>query len=227
MNLTVKAGGIDINFTNDSNLIYKSVFEQDEEAIKPNIENITVNSKLFVNVMAKSCDVKIIFGNSYICNGTIRVSLGGITARLSNYSNIEFLDLAIIYAGSVLVDVRDNASFDHLNIRVNTGGITMQIEAISLKKNPTISAGVELDGVIISSIPMGMDLGSKLRVTADMGGVSINLGNFSVIKQTASEVEIRTNNYLIAPTKLDIEIFTGRRVVNKPTFLFTLSNSFS
>ncbi|MEM3709742.1 MAG: hypothetical protein QXL46_02410 [Nitrososphaerales archaeon] len=63
MNLTVKAGGIDINFTNDSNLIYKSVFEQDEEAIKPNIENITVNSKLFVNVMAKSCDVKIIFGN--------------------------------------------------------------------------------------------------------------------------------------------------------------------
>ncbi|MEM3709741.1 MAG: hypothetical protein QXL46_02405 [Nitrososphaerales archaeon] len=163
----------------------------------------------------------------YICNGTIRVSLGGITARLSNYSNIEFLDLAIIYAGSVLVDVRDNASFDHLNIRVNTGGITMQIEAISFKKNPTISAGVELDGVIISSIPMGMDLGSKLRVTADMGGVSINLGNFSVIKQTASEVEIRTNNYLIAPTKLDIEIFTGRRVVNKPTFLFTLSNSFS
>jgi hypothetical protein len=221
LNFTIKTGGIDINFTNDSNLIYRFVFKQDEGATKPSIENITVNSELIVNVMVESGDVKVMFGNSYIYNGTLRVSLGRITAKLSNYSNIEFLDLAAIYAGGVSVNIKDGASFDHLNIRVNAGGIMMQIGAETLKKNSSISARVELGGVIIGSIPMGTELGSRLRATADIGGVSIAPGNFTVIKQTINEVEIRTNNYLIVPTKLDIEIFTGLggSMINQAFFL--------
>lgn len=227
LNFTVKAGGIDINFTDDNNLIYKFIFKQDEEATKPKIENVTVDNRLLVNVVAESGDVKIIFGNSYIYNGTLKVSLGGITARLSNYSNIEFFDLTAIYAGGISVDIKDDASFDHLNIRVNSGGIMMRIEAKSLKKNSSISTRVELGGVTISSIPMGVNLGSRLRAIADIGGVNITPGNFSIIKQTVNEVEIRTNNYQTAPTKLDIEIFTGLggSLINQP--FFTLPASFS
>ncbi|MEM3382909.1 MAG: hypothetical protein QXL52_00405 [Nitrososphaerales archaeon] len=221
LNFTVKAGRIYINFTDDSNLIYKFVFKQDKEAKRPNIENITFNNGLLVNVMAESGDIKITLGNNYIYNGTLRVGLGGITARFSNYSNIEFFDLSAIYAGGVLVDIEDGASFDNFNLRVNSGGITIQIKANSLKKSSNISARVELGGVIINSIPVGMNLGSRLRAIADIGGVSINPGNFSIIKQTANEVEIMTNNYLMAPTKLDIEIFTGLggTLINKNFFL--------
>jgi|GEM_PF-683711 hypothetical protein len=221
LNFTVKAGGIDINFTDDSSLIYMFVFKQDEGATKPSIENITFDSKLLVNVMAESGDVKVTFGNNYIYNGTLRVSLGGITVKLSNYSNIEFFDLAAVYAGGVSVDVEDDASFDHLNIRVNAGGIMMHIGAKTLEKNSSISARVELGGIVVDSIPKGTSLGSRLKAFADIGGIYLNPGNYTVISQTVNRVEIGTENYPTAPIKLDIELFTGLggATINQPFFL--------
>ncbi|MCP8315863.1 MAG: hypothetical protein H3Z52_04545 [archaeon] len=226
LNFTVKAGGIDINFTDDSNLIYRFEFKQDQEVAKPLIENVTVDNKLLVNVFAESGDVKVTFGNNYIYNGTLSVSLGGITARLSEDSNIEYFDLATIYAGGVLVEVYDDASFDHLNIRVNAGGIMMRTEAKTLERNSSISARVEIGGAIIGSIPEGTSLGSRLRAFADMGGISLNSGDLIVIKETVNEVEIRTNNYP-ALINLDIEIFTGLggSMINQP-FFFSFPISF-
>jgi len=220
LNFTVKTGGIDINFTNESDLIYRFEFKQDQGVAEPSIENITVDNNLLVNVFAESGDVKVTFGNNYTYNGTLRVSLGGITARLSEYSNIEFFDLATIYAGGVSVEVNDDASFDHLNIRVNAGGITMRIEAETLGRNSSISARVEIGGVMIGSIPKGTSLGSRLRAIADMGGISLNPGDLVVIEETVNEVEIRTSNYP-APINLDIEIFTGLggSMINQPFFL--------
>ncbi|MCP8309722.1 MAG: hypothetical protein H3Z53_11575 [archaeon] len=221
LNFTVKAGGINVNFTDDSNLIYRFVFKQDQGVAEPYIENITVDNKLLVNVVTGSGDVGVTFGNHFIYNGTLEVGVGGITAKLSKDSNIEFFNLIAMYAGGVSVEVNDDASFDHLNIRANAGGIIMHIEAENLERNSSISARVEVGGVIIGSIPEGTSLGSRLRAIADIGGISLNPGDFIVIKETVNEVEIRTNNYLTAPINLDIEIFTGLggSMINQPFFL--------
>ena len=221
LNFTVKAGGIDINFTDDSDLVYKFVFKQDQGVAEPFIENSTMDDMLLVNVFAESGDVKVTFGNNYIYNGTLRVNLGGISAKLSKDSNVSRLDLATVYTGGILVEVSNNASFDHLNIKVNTGGIIMRMQAEALERNSSIFARVEVGGVIIDSIPKGTSLGSRLRASADIGGISLNLGDFIPIKETVNEVEIWTNNYLVAPIKLEIDIFTGLggSMINQPFFL--------
>ncbi|MCP8307730.1 MAG: hypothetical protein H3Z53_01515 [archaeon] len=225
LNFTVKTGGIDVNFTDESNLIYRFVFKQDQGVAEPYIENVTVDNKLLVKVMAESGDVKVTFGNNYTYDGTLKVGLGGIVAKLSKDSNVEFFDLVTMYAGGVSVEVYDDTSFDHLNIRVNAGGIMMRIEAENLERNSSISARVEVGGVMIGSIPKGTSFGSRLRAFADIGGISLNRGDLTVIKETVNEVEIMTDNYPIAPTKLDIEIFTGLggSLINQPLLTFPSS----
>jgi len=104
---------------------------------------------------------------------------------------------------------------------VNTGGIIMLMQAENLERNSSISARVEVGGTIIGSIPKGTSLGSRLRASADIGGISLNHGDFIPIKETINEVEIMTDNYLIAPIRLEIEIFTGLggSMINQPFFL--------
>lgn len=221
LNFTIQAGGIDINFTDDNDLVYRFVFKQDQGVAEPFVENSTVGNKLFINVFAESGDAKVIFGNSYIYNGTLKVGVGGITAKLSEDSNVSRFDLTTIYAGGVSIEVSNNSSFEHLNVGVNAGGIIMHLEAENLERNSSISARVEVGGIIIGSMPNGTSLGSKLRAFADIGGISLNPGDLIVLKDTMKEVEIMTDNYPLAPIRLDIDIFTGLggSMINQPFFL--------
>ncbi len=221
LNFTIKAGGLDINFTDDSNLIYKFVFEQDEGVAAPSITNVTVGNKLLVNVTADSGNVKAIFGNNYNYSGALRLGAGGISAVLSEDSNVDSLDLVVKYAGGLSVEILDNASFNHLNTRVNTGGIILSINATTLERNSTISSVVEVGGVIVDKLPNEPSLGIELTALVDLGGKTLNLDNYDIIIDTPNECKIRSTNYLTAPTKLDIDIFTGAGgvMINQPFFL--------
>jgi len=217
-NLTIKAGGLDVNFTDDSNLLYKLIFEQNEGDEAPLIKNVTLGNELFVNVTADSGNVKAIFGNRCNYSGALRVGAGGISAILSENSNIYSFDLVILYVGALSIDILDNASFSNLNTKVNTGGIILHIGAEILKKNSTIHSVVEVGGVIVDKLPNKPSLGIKLIALVDLGGKILNRDNFVIIKETNTECDIRSTAYLTAPNKLDIEIFTGAGgvIINQP-----------
>ncbi|MGQ9469200.1 MAG: hypothetical protein ACUVTD_05165 [Nitrososphaerales archaeon] len=225
LNFTVKAGGIAVNFTDDSNLIYRFVFEQESGVVKPYIENVTAGNKLLVNVFAESGDVGVTFGNQFIYNGTLKLGVGGITAKLSKDANLEFFNLIVMYAGGVSVEIYDNASFDRLDIKANTGGIRLYVNSVNLERNSSISAEVEVGGIITDSLLLGSDLGCRLKGFADIGGIALNTVDFEKIKETFNEVEIRSNNYLTAPTRLEIEIFLGLGgaiISQQPSFTFPI-----
>ena len=220
LNFTIKAGGLDVAFTNDSNLVYWFIFEQDEGEAAPSLTNITVGNELFVNVTSDSGNVKATFGNYYNYSGTLEVGAGGISAVLSEVAHIDSLDLVATYVGGIFIEILNNASFDHLNTTVNTGGIILRIQAETLGKNSTLSSIVEVGGVLVESLPNEPTLGIELNALIDLGGISVNRDNFSIFKETDTECEMRSTDYLTAPKKLDINIFTGAGgiLINQPFF---------
>jgi len=209
LNMTIKAGGFNINFSSDSNLIYHFKFEQDKNATKPTVENTALGNRLMVNVFAETGDLEATFGSNYLYNGTIKVGIGGISLVLSNYSNVDNFDIEAMYAGGISLEVLDNASFNHLNLKATLGGIMMRVDAPSLRRNCSITARVEVGGYMIEPISVGVDLGVKLAAFVDMGGMMFNPAGFQKVKEEENDIEIRTLNYATATIKLDIEIFVG------------------
>jgi len=209
LNMTIKAGGFNISFSSDSNLIYHFKFEQDKNATKPIVENTPQGNKLLVNVFAETGDLEATFGSHYLYNGTIKVGAGGISLVLAQYSNVDSFDIVAMYAGGISLEVLEGASFNHLNLKATLGGIMMRVNASSLMKNCNITAGVEVGGYIIEPISVGVDLGVKLAAFVDMGGIMLNPAGLQKVKEEANEIEIRTLNYATATTKLNIEIFVG------------------
>ncbi|MGQ9719047.1 MAG: hypothetical protein ACUVWK_04320 [Nitrososphaerales archaeon] len=227
LNFTLKSGGIEINFTDDVELIYKFVFRQDPIIGVPNITNTKLNGDLLVDVMAKSGDVRVTLGSNYIYNCNMSVGAGGVTATLSNSTNLGYLNLIVTYAGGISVDILDEASFDYLDMIVNTGGVRLHIDANNLEKNCSVYSEVTVGGIIVDSLLVGTDLGCRVRTSVDIGGIFLNTVDFTKIKESANEVEIISSNYPIASTKIDIDIFLGLGggMVNENPF-FTFPTGF-
>jgi hypothetical protein len=209
LNMTIKAGGFNITFSSDSNLIYHFKFEQDKNVTKPIVENRTLGNGLMVNVFAETGDLEATFGSNYLYNGTIKVGVGGLSLVLSKYSNVDNFDIVAMYAGGISLEVLDEASFNHLDLKATLGGIMMRVNASSLIKNCNITARVEVGGYMIEPISVGVDLGLKLAAFVDIGGIMLNPAGLQKVKEEVNEIEIRTLNYATATTKLDIEIFVG------------------
>ncbi|NWG08753.1 MAG: hypothetical protein HXX80_00295 [Nitrososphaerales archaeon] len=227
LNFTLKSGGIEVNFTDDIELIYKFVFRQDPSVGEPNITNIKLNSELLVDVMAESGDVRVTLGSNYIYNCNMSVGAGGVAATLSNSTNLGYLNLIVTYAGGVSVDILDEASFDFLNLMVNTGGVRLHIDANSLGKNCSVYSEVKVGGMIVDSLLLGTDLGCRVRASVDIGGIFLNTVDFTKIEESANKVEIISSNYTIASTKIDIDVFLGLGggMVNENPF-FTFPTGF-
>jgi len=210
LNLTIKGGGVEVNFTDDENLVYRLRFEQDANQTAPTVEyGIVTAGVLPVNVFAESADLYATFGSDCTYNGTLRVGVGALSLVLSEHSNVENLDAIVMYAGGLSVEVLDDASFNQLNLKIVAGGLMLRVDANNLQKSGSISARIELGGVIVQPISVGSNLGVSLTAFADIGGISLTPGDFVVEKQTDTECKIRTTNYPASTTKLDIDIFLG------------------
>lgn len=209
LNLTIKGGGVEVNFTDDENLVYRLRFEQDENVTAPTVEyGIVTAGVLPVNVFAESADLYATFGAGCTYNGTLRVGVGAISLVLSEHSNVDNIDAIVMYAGGLSVEVLNDASFNQLNLKIVAGGLRLRVDANNLRKSGSISTRIELGGIFIEPISTGPNLGISLTAFADMGGIALNPGNFVVEKQTDRECKIRTTNYP-ASTNLDIDIFLG------------------
>jgi len=213
LNLTIKSGGVEVNFTNDDNLIYRLRFEQDENLTAPTVGYGSVTAGvLSVNIFAETADLYATFGSGVTYNGTLRVGLGALSLVLSEHSNIDNFNAIVMYAGGLSVEVLDDASFNQLNLRMVAGGLMLRIDANNLQKSGRISTSIELGGLFIEPISTGPNLGVHVTALADMGSIALNPGDFVVEKQTDRECEIRTMNYP-ASTNLNIDIFVGLGVV--------------
>jgi len=208
LNLTIKAGGVEINFTNDENLIYRLRFEQDANVTAPTVEyGSAIAGVLPVDVFAETADLYATFGSGVAYNGTLRVGLGALSLVLSEHSNVDNFDAIVMYAGGLSVEVLDDASFNQLNLRMVAGGLMLRIDANNLQKSGSISTRTELGAVIVEPITVGSNLGVSLAAFTDMGSIALNPEGFDVEKQTDRECKI-TRNYP-ASTNLNIDIFVG------------------
>jgi len=209
LNLTIKGGGVEVNFTDDENLVYRLRFEQDANLTAPTVEYGSVTAGVLpVNAFAESADLYATFGSGCTYNGTLRVGVGGLSLVLSEHSNVDNFNAVVMYAGGLSVEVLDDASFNQLNLKIVAGGLMLRVDANNLRRSGSISARIELGGIFIQPISVGPNLGVSLTALADMGGIALNPGDFVVEKQTDTECKIKTTNYP-ASTNLDIDIFLG------------------
>lgn len=210
LNLTIKAGGVEVNFTSDNNLIYKLRFEQDENVTAPIVEygSVTETGVLPVNVFAETADFYATFGSGCTYNGTLRVGLGGLSLVLGEDSHVDNFNAIVMYAGGLSVEVLENTSFNQLNLKIVAGGLRLRVDASNLQKSASISTRIEVGGFFIEPMSTGPNLGISLAAFADIGGITLNPGDFVVEEETGRECKIRTTNYP-ASTNLDIDIFVG------------------
>lgn len=220
LKLALKIGGIDVNFTDDGDLVYGLRFRQNEGAAEPIIEYVRSNNRLLVSVTSEEGDLKASFGNRYLYNGTLKVGLGGINVVLSKNSNVESFDFDIMYAGGLSLEILGGASFDRLNFKATAGGLKLRIAAPSLRRAGSLSGRVELGGLMVEPVSVGSNIGVRIAALTDIGGVEVNPAGFELIKQTDEETEIRTSNYPTAETKLDIDFSVGLGGVLINTQLF-------
>ena len=219
LNLTIKAGGVEVNFTSDDNLIYKFRFEQDENVTAPTVQYGSVSEGVLpVSVFAETADLYATFGSGCTYNGTLRVGVGGLSVVLSEDSHVDNFSAIAMYVGGLSVEVLDDASFNQLNLRIVAGALRLRVDANSLEKNGRISARIEVGVFFVEPISAGPNLGVSLLAFADMGGITLNPGAFVVEKETDRECRIRTTNYP-ASINLDIDIFVGLGLgmINSPT----------
>jgi len=208
LNLTIKAGGVEVNFTSDNNLIYKLRFEQDENVTAPSVEYGSVSEGvLSVNLFAETANLYVTFGSGCTYNGTLRVGVGGLSLVLNEDSRVDEFNGVVMYAGWMSVEVLDYASFNQLNLKMVAGGLGLRVDANNLQKSGGISTRIEVGGFFIEPISTGPNLGVSLAAFADVGGIALNPGDFVVKKQTDRECKT-TKNYP-ASTNLEIDIFVG------------------
>lgn len=225
LNLTVKSGGVDVNFTDDEDLIYNFHFEQDENESVPSVEYGSVSEGVLpVEVSVESADLQATFGSGCTYNGTLDVGVGGLSLALSENSKVDTFDADLMYLGGMSVEILDQASFHQLDLNINTGGLRLKVDADNLLQPGTINAGIKLGGAFVERISTGSNLGVNLAASADLGGITLNPGNFEVKKNTNRECQIKTPNYP-ASTNLHIDISTGLggAMINSPTSIPTFT----
>ncbi len=208
LNITIKAGGLAVSFTGNSNMVYRLRFKQDENEAEPLVKYARVDNKLLVNVLTENSELEATFGNRYIYNGTLKVGLGVLSTVLSEHSSVDSFNFIVAYAGGLSLEILEDASFNHLSLKANAGGVRLRVNAPSLRRSGSISARVEVGGFFIERITVG-NLGVRLAAFTDIGRIALNPAGFEVIKEAETACEIRTSNYLTAPLRLDINISVG------------------
>lgn len=208
LNITIKAGGLAVSFTGNSNMVYRLRFKQGENEAEPLVKHARVDNKLLVNVLAENSQLEAMFGNRYTYNGTLKVEVGVLSTALSEHSNVDSFNFIVAYAGGLSLEILEDASFNHLSLKANMGGVRLRVNAPSLRRSGSISARVEVGGFFIERISVG-NLGVRLAAFTDIGRIALNPAGFEVIKEAETTCEIRTSNYLTAPARLDINISVG------------------
>jgi hypothetical protein len=208
LNVTVRSGGILINFTDEPNLAFDASFTHKNDTAQLIAYYGLSDGTIQVNAYGDAGTLNLTLGNSCQYNGSLTIKVGGILMKLDQNSNISRLAALIGYAGGAVIDVNDGASFEQLDLQVNVGGLQLNIDADSLKRSGTVNADFTIGGLSTGVQINAAQVGVSLNATVDIGGLNINHGDF-VGDIEATYCSVKTDGYYGATNRLDINANVG------------------
>jgi hypothetical protein len=208
LNVTVRSGGIFINFTDEPNLAFDASFTHKNDTAQLIAYYGLSDGAIQVNAYGDAGSLNLTLGNSCQYNGSLTIKVGGILMKLDQDSNISKLAVLISYAGGAVIDVNDGASFEQLDLQVDVGGLQLNIDADSLKRSGTVNADFTIGGLSTGVQVNTAQVGVSLDATVDIGGLNINNADFGGDVE-ATNCSVKTNGYSAAANKLDINAKVG------------------
>ena len=208
LNITVKFGGVYINFSDRTDLAFEAVFQHTPNATQLDSSYSEAGEKLQVNAYGESGGLNITLGKSCQYNGTLDIRLGALLMTLGQNTNISKFAVDIRYAGGVVLTIDSGASFEQLDLNIDVGGVQLNVEPDSLNRSGTINARINIGG-----LSMGVDVntgqvGVSLDATVDIGGITVNQTGFTG-SVSSKQCSVKTDGYNSATNKLDVEADVG------------------
>jgi hypothetical protein len=207
LNATVKFGAISLAFTNDATLAINATFDRSENASQLETSQTTDGQVLRANIDGEAGSLNLTLGTSYQYNGSLNLRIGGITMTIGQYSNISNLSVRIEYIGGIILDIKDSASFEQLDLSLNLGGIQLNSDANHILKDATINMNVDIGGAALG-LGINTDLiGASLEGNVDVGGITVN--NEFAGTTTTNHCSVKTSGYSHATRKIDFNAQIG------------------
>ena len=210
LSVGIKIGAINLLFSNDPNLACEISFERSVNASELEANHIESDERqvLHVNLYGELGGLNLMLGNSYNYNGTFDLRIGGATMELGQNANINKFAVLIKYIGGLNLKINTGASFEQNDLSVDIGGLQLAVDADSLKHSGTVNANVNIGAVsMIVAVDTGQ-VGVSLDATVDMGGLTVNHGDFEG-RVSWTSCSVKTVEYSSATNKLDVKATIG------------------
>jgi hypothetical protein len=208
LNITMRSGGIFINFSDESNLAFDASFTHRTDSAQLAANYGVSDQTLQVNAYGEAGGLNITLGNSCQYNGSLTLKVGGVLMKLDQYSNVSKLAVLVSYAGGAVIDINNEASFQQLDFQVNAGGLQLNIDADRLRRSGAINANFSIGGLLTGVQVDTVQIGVSMDAAVDIGGLNINDVDFGG-DVTTTQCYVKTNGYSVAAEKLDITANVG------------------
>jgi hypothetical protein len=208
LNATVKFGAISLVFSNDPTLALGATFDRAENASQLGTSRTTDGQVLQVSIYGEAGLLNLTLGTSYQYNGSLNMRIGGVTMTIGQYSNISKLSVRVEYIGGIILDIKDSASFERLDLSLNLGGIQLNSDANHILKDATINMNIDIGGAALG-LGINTDLiGASLEANVDIGAITVNTDKFTGTTST-NHCSVKTAGYDHAAKKIDINAQIG------------------
>jgi len=217
LNVTVKFGAISLAFSNDPDLAVDARFDRGENASQFEANQATDGQVLRVSMNGEAGMLNLSLGNSFQYNGSLNLRIGGVTMTLGQYSNISKLNVRVEYIGGIILDIKDSAAFEKLDLSLNVGGVQFNSDANHILKDATINMNIDIGG---ATLGMGINtdlIGASLEGNVDIGRITVNTDRFTGTTST-NHCSVKTTGYDHSTKKIDVTVKIGLgRLTLQPT----------
>ncbi|MCK9151589.1 hypothetical protein [Methanobacterium alcaliphilum] len=215
LNFSSKSGGAEVYFPKNMDSIYEITFKTNNDSKIPTLTYNRQGDVLNINTNMESGSAKIALDSAYTYNGNIEFDLGGLNIALGNGTQIDQLNTHIKYFGGGYL-LLDEADFNQVNMKVNTGGF-MIMGTPKMNKSGNITTNAQIGGITIA-LKQFNTTGVSIRGVIDSGGINFEPG-YQVIKNTNTSVELQSPQFNQTPVKLILNNSVGLGGININNFL--------
>ncbi|MBD3160324.1 MAG: hypothetical protein GF309_16210 [Candidatus Lokiarchaeota archaeon] len=177
LNLNLSAGGVNIEFIDDSNLLYHLDLTVPNETVSEHGEPSVVYSSGVVSFDYAAAEANLTLGSGTVYAMSISVDAGGVELVIGENAHVGDVDITA-QAGGIDLTVTDDATFDgdvEFTLQASTGGVTLSVDLPST-------------------------VGGSFAGTASFGGVDVTTSTWTEI----SSGHYETSNYDSASQTLTI-----------------------
>ncbi|MDH7563471.1 MAG: hypothetical protein QHH24_01105 [Candidatus Bathyarchaeota archaeon] len=209
LNVSVMFGALNLLFLDSPSLVCEASFRRNISMSALNTSYTeTSGEHAAVRLHGKVGELNLTLGKNYQYDGVLDVRIGGMVVELGENSNISRLMLSIRYFGGLFMTVKNEASFEQIDMNLNIGGILLTVDAESLKKDGIINAGVNIGGYSMSVDVDTEKIGVRLNSTVDIGSLTIAHSSFTG-SATKTQCYVETTDYTHATNHLNINAVVG------------------